>query len=134
MRFPKPNKFKAQRCEHDGEAFRSKLERDVYSQLQWLERGGLISNVRREQSIQLTPSIKHKLDFVVTDTKTGQDYGIEAKGATDASWSIKRRLYLDFGPFLVQVWRRLGKAVGIAETLPPGKYQWDKKGDINGFT
>lgn len=121
------SKYGAKRTEHAGQAFRSKLEVAVYSCLQLMERAGQIMNIRREQSIQLTPSIKHKLDFVVQDSITGADYGIEAKGMTDPSWSLKRRLYADFGPFKIEVWKRQGGRVGVDEVIPPGKYRIEKK-------
>lgn len=130
MMFPKRHKYNAKACKaKDGQGFRSQLERDVYETLKLMERAKVIKNIRREQSIQLTPSIKHKLDFIVTDAATERDYGIEAKGAVDASWSIKRRLYADFGPFEIQVWKRAGKKVDIVEVIKSGKYFWKKVGE-----
>jgi hypothetical protein len=120
-------KYGNKRCEHDGQGFRSQLERDVYATLKLMERAGEIRDIRREQSVQLTPSIKHKIDFIVFDLKSNQDIGIEAKGAVDRDWSLKRRLYQDFGPFEVQVWKQMNRRVGCAEVIKPGKYKWGEK-------
>jgi hypothetical protein len=121
------SKYGAKRAEHNGQGFRSGLERDVYATLLLMERAGKIKNIRREQSIQLTPSIKHKADFVVTDAATGEDYAIEAKGATCPTWSLKRRLYIDFGPLKIEIWKKQSNRLGVDEVIAPGKFSWGRK-------
>lgn len=121
------NKFGAKRCEHDGQAFRSQLERDVYATLKLLVEGGYIKDLKREQSIQLTPSIKHKLDFTYFDIQTNSMTGVEAKGMECATWNLKKRLYADFGEFKVNVWKASRGRVECVETIQPGKYRITKK-------
>lgn len=108
-----------------GDGFRSGLERDVAQMLTLMKRAGEITDFDREVSIELVPGIKHKLDFVVHE-KEGK-YGIEAKGATCATWSLKRRLYIAFGKFPIQVWKKENSRLGISEIIPPGKYEVREK-------
>lgn len=109
--------------------YRSGLEVEMHATLRLLERSGLIRNIRREQSIQLTPSISHKIDFVVFNIKRGCDVGIEAKGAEDRDWSLKQRLYNDFGPLPVEVWKKEKGRLMMTKEIKPGKYRWTEKDD-----
>jgi len=96
--------------------FRDLLDRQVRRQ---------VSNIRREVSMQLTPSVTHKLDFVVFDHARGSDIGHEVKGLRrdrDEIWAIKRRLYKDFAPFPICVWERKGEHMVLLEEIPAGKY------------
>ena len=123
------HKYNAKRTVIAGESYRSKLESEVHATLKLMERAGKINNIRREQAIHLTPSITHKLDFLVFDIERGIDIGIEAKGISDGVWSVKKRLYKDLGPFPIQIWMKKGNRVYMDEEIPAGKYTIQAESD-----
>lgn len=106
-----------------GQGYRSQLEAQVHETLRLMERAGQIRNIRREQSIQIIPSMTHKLDFLVFDIKRNMDIGIEAKGFNDPTWNEKQKVYKDFGTFPVQVWMNKTGRIGIEKEIPIGKYK-----------
>lgn len=108
-------------------AYRSGLESEVHAVLKLLERAGEIRNIRREQTISLTPSISHRIDFVVFNVKKNTDVGVEAKGQETEGWSLKQRLYVDFGPLPIEVWKKSRGRVGVAKEIKVGKYRWLEK-------
>lgn len=121
-------KYKNKPCEHNGQAFRSRLERHVYATLKLMECAGQIKDIQREVPIEIAPGITHKLDFLVLNELDGSLLGIEAKGVSCPTWSLKRRLYKAFSPFKIEVWGALpGGRVGVTETIQPGAYKWIKK-------
>lgn len=104
----------------------SGLQAQVFAYLQQMERAGLISDIRHEQIIQLTPTVKHRIDFIVFDCKRGIDIGIEAKwdNKKDGRWSTIKQLYKDLAPTAIQIWTKArGGRVGISEEIAPGKYK-----------
>lgn len=117
------HKYNAKRVDIEGETYRSGLEAEVHAYLKLLERAGEIKNIRREVPIRLTPSVSHKLDYVVFDVKRGIDIGIECKGFEEGQWLVKKNLYKDFGPFPLQIWMKKGGKVFIFKEIPAGKYE-----------
>lgn len=84
---------------------------------------GEIANIRREQTIQLTPSMAHKLDFIFWDYKRGSDIGIEIHFFQNASWDEKEKCYRDFTAFPVQIWQREKGRLIMMKEIPVGKYK-----------
>jgi len=123
----KGHKYKAQAVSIAGDDYRSKLESEVHGMLKLLERAGKIKNIRREQTIQITPSIKHKLDFVVFDIERGVDIGIEAKGFEDSRWTTVAQAYKDFAPMPIQVWKKDKGRVFMFKEIAVGKYEVKEK-------
>lgn len=121
----KGNKYQAQRvqCVDGGPDYRSKLEARVHEALRLMERAGAIKNIRREQTIQITPSMTHKLDFVVFDVARGIDLGVEVKGFNDKTWHEKQKCYRDFAVFPVQVWGIKNGVLGPQKEIPVGKFK-----------
>lgn len=111
------NKYGAKRTTNDGRSFASKLESNVYSMLKLMERGGLIKNIRCQQTVELTPRVKYKSDFTVFDIKLDQDVWVEAKGFEGERWRVIRNLWLDLGPGLLRVYKQKGNRIYLHEEL-----------------
>lgn len=120
------HKYNAKKTVFKGHGFRSKLEASVYQMLLLLEIAGKIKDIRREQSIELLPNMKHKIDFIVYDLEKDTDVLIEAKGFEDATWIEKKKIYKLFSPLPLQIWKK-GKYSysypSCVEEIPVGKYK-----------
>lgn len=111
----KESKYKAQKCEYNGEVFDSKHERDYYIQLKLLERCGQVSNIRRQVKYELIPAQRepdgvgkrggvirgktietacnYYADFVYLD-RDGNEIVADTKGFRTKEYVIKRKLML----------------------------------------
>jgi predicted component of type VI protein secretion system len=119
------NKYHAKRSEVEGRGMASGIQGEVFATLKQMERGGLISNIRHEQSIQLMPSVKHRIDFIVFEHARTTDVGIEAKwdNKKDGRWQTLKQVYRDLAPIPVQIWMKNGRRVSMYEEIPVGKYR-----------
>jgi hypothetical protein len=115
------NKYDAQRFDIAGESFDSKLEAEVYATLKLMERGGLIKNIRRQVTIQLTSRVKWRADFLVFEVKRAQDVIIEAKGFVDQRFRVILQLLPEFSPMIVQIWMKKGSRVFMFKEIIPGE-------------
>lgn len=86
--------------------FSSKLEAAVYAQLCLMERGGLIREIKCQQSVYLTEArIQYISDFSVFDVSKNCTVWVEAKGFETDVWKIKLRLWKHYGPGPLQIWK-----------------------------
>src|ERR1035437_3012186 len=116
----KAGKYKNQRVKAPGQSFDSQLEASVHQILLLRERAGEIRNIRSQVTLKLTRAgIGYRVDFVATDCKTGQDFGIEAKGFPTEVWGIKKRLYKYYGPFFLEIWTGTHMNPRLTETIIP---------------
>ena len=99
------NKYHNQRACVDGRWFDSKREARRFRELQLLERGGEISDLRTQVSYELIPtqprrhgkaerSVHYIADFVYHDNRSGNTVVEDAKGARTSEYIIKRKLML----------------------------------------
>lgn len=103
-RFRAVNKYGADKVTINGEKFDSKKEARRYSELRLLERGGVISDLRRQVRFELIPSQKgadgktierpvtYIADFVYTEN--GTQVVEDTKGMKTKEYIIKRKLML----------------------------------------
>ena len=100
----KANKYKAEKVTMYGETFDSRKEARRYSELKLMERGGLISDLRRQVKYELIPSqkgpdgktierpVSYIADFVYTEN--GLQVVEDTKGMKTKEYIIKRKLML----------------------------------------
>lgn len=90
------SKYKAKKVEVDGIVFDSKKEANRYSELRWLERGGVIDNLRLQVPFVLIDkseygrAIKYIADFVYTECD--KEIVEDVKGFKTDVYKIKKRL------------------------------------------
>jgi hypothetical protein len=100
--FKKKNKFRAKPTN----GFPSKLESAVYDLLVLLERSGEISDIRRQEVVQLSNAkINYKTDFSYVETATGTKVWVEAKGFEQDVWKLKKKLWAAYGPGKLQIYK-----------------------------
>lgn len=116
----KPRLRNYERVTKSGFSFSSKLESSVHDHLLILEKAGEIRDIRLQQTIYLTEArIGMRPDFLVTDSKTEQDYFVEAKGHDAEVWQLKLRLYRYYGPLPLHIYRGSYKKPYLHEVVIP---------------
>lgn len=99
------NKYNAVRCG----GYDSKAEQEYAMVLELLERAGQIREwVHHPPAVQLTASIKWKVDYKVLDTE-GEPFWVEVKGMPTEGYSLKLRLWKDLMDDPLFVVRRYGE-------------------------
>ena len=99
----KPHKFGAKRAVVGTEKFASKREAKRWTELQLLERGGEIRDLRRQVKVQLigrdgpilTPTGRkahYVADFVYVDLRNGLEVIEDAKGFATPEYKLKRAI------------------------------------------
>lgn len=117
---PKRNKFGARKTFVDGKHFPSALEAALYVILKQMEKNGEIHGLRCQHAVSLTTAkVRYKIDFSATDTKTGILCFWEAKGKEGDRWKILRRLWPDYGPSILYVFKGSYTRPALAYTLVP---------------
>lgn len=90
----RPNKYNAQKCEHDGLKFDSKLERDIYLELERMVANGDIPSFIRQVSIPTGNASKYRMrpDFlvIIEDGIAPRVLWIDAKGRATRDWTAKQ--------------------------------------------
>jgi len=103
MRPAKPHKFGAKAETVDGIRFASKREAKRWGELQMLQRGGLIKELRRQVKFELagrngpilTPGgrvAQYVADFVYVDNRNGLEIIEDAKGYPTPEYKLKRAI------------------------------------------
>lgn len=100
------NKYNAKKISLNGQNFDSKREFERWCELSLLQRGKVITDLRRQVKYELIPAqkddagrvieraVSYIADFVYTDRKTGQTVVEDAKGMKTKEYIIKRKLML----------------------------------------
>jgi hypothetical protein len=101
---PRVSKFNARKTVVDGITFPSKLEASIYCLFKAKERNGQIKNLRRQVRIHLVAGIYYVVDFSY-ETPTGMTRYVEAKGIATPAWKIKKKLWREFGPGALEIWK-----------------------------
>jgi hypothetical protein len=95
---PKQSKFGNQRCEYKGMKFDSLRERKRFIELEFLEKEGLVRDLRRQVEYELneggTHSLKYIADFVYVDCDTSDLVVEDSKGAKTVVYKKKKKLML----------------------------------------
>jgi len=117
------HKYGAKRSEIGGHSFPSQLEGALYQHLVFMEKGALISDIRRQPTVPLLTHPKWKKswkpDFVVFDRANNADVYYEAKGFQTDDYLAKRLLWAYFGPAPLYVYGGSHKRLRLIETIIP---------------
>ena len=94
------SKYRNVKCEHQGQQYDSKRERDRHIDLLLLERAGQITDLRRQVAYELAPRVKlgsrwkpalrYIADFVFVEN--GTQITEDSKGAITREFRIKQHL------------------------------------------
>lgn len=125
---PRIHKYRAQKTAvlGAGSAFPSRLEAAVYAHFALLQKAELIQNLERYPSVLLKPAckeckakaIRYKVDMCYQD-KQGVTRYVEAKGAECRTWLRNKRLWKDYGPGPLEVWKGDWKRPRLVEIIEP---------------
>ena len=98
------NKYYSKKIVHDNEKFDSKKEFNRFKDLQLVERGGVISGLKRQVKFELIPSQKNEFGKVIERPvsyvadfvyyKNGRKIVEDVKGYKTPEYIIKRKLML----------------------------------------
>jgi hypothetical protein len=98
------SKYGNRKTELDGMMFDSRKEAQRWAELQWMERGRLISGIERQVVFEIIPktdkyrAVKYVADFVYIDAKTGEKVVEDCKGMRTDVYLLKKKLmYWKFG-------------------------------------
>lgn len=75
------------------DGFPSKLESAVNQQLLLREKAGEITNIKRQQVVELPCGIRWRIDFSFEDVASGKCVFAEAKGFETETYRLKKRMY-----------------------------------------
>ena len=104
----------------DGYQFPSKLEAAVYEILKLREKQGELSDIRCQVRVKMTRSeIAYIADFQAIEVISGKKVYVEAKGFETAIWRIKRRLWMQYGPGRLTIYKGHYKSPFISEVIVP---------------
>lgn len=115
------NKYGAIRVQAHGRSFASKGERDCYQMLLLMEKAGEIDSIECQVTTHLTAGITHKTDFKVWDLKLGENVWVEYKGFECDRWRIIKKLWKEFGPGRLQVYKGYGLKMKMTDEIIPEK-------------
>lgn len=126
MSFPKPtkrikaHKYGAQRTIIDGQEFPSKLEADTWAALRMQERMGVIRNLKRYPAqVEYVVVKKATLDFAFENSQ-GEFIHADAKGFETPEWKQLVKFWKKSGPTPLEVYKRNGRGIYLAEKIIPG--------------
>lgn len=112
--YPKKNKYQNIRTN----GFASKLEAEVYKILKMRERAGEISDIKKQQRVDLTCGISWRVDFSFFDKATKKRTYAEAKGMAGERYRLCRKLWKGgHGPGKLEIWKGSYKSPKLAEIV-----------------
>ncbi len=88
----------------DGYSFASKLEAAGYQMLKLRMKAGEIDSIQVQDHVELCAGIKYVADFKCT-TPSGECFWVEMKGFETPVWKLKLKLWEEFGPGKLEIWR-----------------------------
>lgn len=113
------NKYGAKKTELAGRTFDSKGEANCFLFLTELESAGSIRIDQHQYTVPLVSGISYRADFRIFDTRTERTVLVEFKGPETETWRMKKKLYKDFGPFPLWIYKGYGKQIKLHETIIP---------------
>jgi len=110
--------WKGKRSKVGGKNFQSKGEAGLYEYLLLRQKNGEIEEIQTQVQVYLTDArILYKPDF--TFIEDGIQKWAEYKGFETAIWRIKRRLWMHYGPGILEVWKGYYPRLTCVETIEP---------------
>lgn len=114
------SKYHNQKVLREGIVFSSLLEADVYLFLKRLETQGRLKKLHLQPKVYLTLSrILYKPDFYCEGHLPHESFYVEAKGFETSVWKMKKKLWMDYGPAPLQIYKRKGRHLFLDELLTP---------------
>lgn len=118
--FLKRHKYGANRTEHAGYSFASKLEAARFAELEFLRLAGEVLEIKVQPQVRLSDAqIIYKPDFLVTYADGSKIYE-EVKGFETPEWRIKRRLWMAYGPGVLRIYKGSGTRLFLHEEIKGG--------------
>lgn len=118
--FLKRPKYRNKRITHAGYSFASKGEASLFEELKFMEKSGLIYDLKCQDTVYLTYArIIYKPDFSYTDAETLKKEYAEFKGFETPEWRIKLRLWKEYGPGKLKIFKGSYKKIYLEETIAP---------------
>ena len=113
-------KYKNRITSNHGYSFDSRLESALYDLLLLREKAGEITELRVKPNVYLTNArILAIPDFWAIHATTGDSIYFEAKGIELPVWRIKRKLWIYYGPGILEVWKGSYQRPYLHETIYP---------------
>ena len=119
----KGNKYGNTKTKIAGHWFDSRSEAALFSLLQLRERAGEIRDLASQPgTIFLSKSrIQYRPDFRYVLVGTEEIEHAEFKGFETGVWRLKRKLWIDYGPTKLHIWRGSVSSLKLHETIGPGE-------------
>lgn len=118
----KNSKLRNKRVCIDGVSFASKLEAAVYLELKLSVRCGVLEILEHQPRVHLTDArILYIPDFKCLDLRSNEIFFVEAKGFETTDWKLKKRLWLHYGPAILQIWKGSFKRPSLSHIVEPQK-------------
>lgn len=111
----RPSKFGAVRSA----GFGSKLEAAVHQILLLKAKAGAISDIRMQDTVDLTCGINWKVDFSYDDHATGVRVWVEAKGVESERYRICLKLWRRHGPGRLEIYKGRYEDPRLVRTIIP---------------
>lgn len=105
------SKWGNEKTVYGGRTYDSKAEADRAAELDLQKRGNAIRAWAAQVTVQLTPEIKYRADFLVCEL-SGDAYYEDVKGVEAERFRIIRQLWPQFGPLPLHVLKRRKKGGG----------------------
>jgi len=113
-------KYGAKRTELAGRSFSSAGEASCYQYLQAMVQSGEIRDLEAQVTVYLTRArVEMRPDFRFIDVATGRVIYAEFKGFETDAWRIKRRLWSEYGPAPLRVYKGRGRSLRMVEEITP---------------
>lgn len=120
-KFGPRNKYGNKKISHAGYSFASKGEADLFDYLKLLEHQKELKDIQVQATVHLTEGrsqIRYIADFKVFSIKDNRDEWYEFKGFETPEWRLKRRLWMDFGPGPLKIYKKSGRIFLFDEIFP----------------
>jgi len=120
--FKNKTKYGAKKTERAGQSFGSKLEAAVFEMHRLMQLAGEIKELKAQESVYLTEArIQYIADLSFIDVKSAEKIWAEAKGFETDVWRIKRRLWKEYGPGALRVYKGSHRSFKLHEEIIPKK-------------
>lgn len=128
VRFGRRTKYGQKKTELAGQTFDSKAEATLYQELLLREKAGELENLRRQVRVSLTKSkIIYIADYCAFDTSKQKDIYFEMKGFETDVWKIKRRLWTEYGPSELHIYKGDYRRLKLHEVIIPDDKQEEEE-------
>ena len=98
----------------------------MYQILLLREKAGQISDIKRG-SVELTCGIKWNVDFNFLDNETKKRVWAEAKGVETERYLICKKLWTEFGPGILEIWKGNYMNPKLVDVIIPQNKERKKK-------